>query len=718
MTSDSPALVAAGLTQRRLVAPLALVAWIAVVLAAYYAVHKPLPDQLSQAGGLWEPLREGWSPAALASAVLDLGVALWLALLGLGVGSLLLDRLLDEPDLGPVEHTAFGGALGLAALATTVFFLGLAGGLSPLPALLLLNVLSLVGVVGLWRILRRQVIQPRQQAAPDARDGTALALQGLLAGAAALTLTKALAPPVAWDSLVYHLTAPQQHLQAGRILGGIDVPYFYFPSLVEQLYAAALLVRGDVSAQAMHLVLAALGALAVWGFLARYQDRRAGWYALALLASATSLLSLATEAYVEWGLLTYGFLAFWALHRALETGSGRWLALSGCLCGWALATKYTGVFLALALGVLLLWHMTRDRRRDDPALPTEQAGLGGWHALGLWAGPLAAAASPWYLKNWVLTGNPAYPFFFGGWRWDTWRAEWFSRPGTGLVTEPLRLLSAPWELTVLGTEGSAFYDATMGPLFLALLPLLALVPLRTWVSQALVVTAILFGVWLYGAAQSALLVQGRLLLPAMPFLAAALAGGLAESPRLAATPVRVHRVLEATVLLVLGLTVLRLGLEWVADPPLPYLLGAESRATYLERHLGDHYRALMFLNGELSPGARVLFLWEPRTYLCGGACQPDALLYNWRDLLRQYGSVDGVYQELRREGYSHVLLYGGGLRHFSEPPNVEMEPAHIVELARFEARYLDRLYGPPLPETLAQPASAVAGKGYALYRLR
>ena len=97
-----------------------------------------------------------------------------------------------------------------------------------------------------------------------------------------------------------------------------------------------------------------------------------------------------------------------------------------------------------------------------------------------------------------------------------------------------------------------------------------------------------------------------MLLPALPLLAAALAVALAESRRLALPWLRTSFLLEATLVLVLTLQGLTLASRWAADPPLPYLAGAESREVYLERHLGAHYRALNHLNQTVSPEASVL----------------------------------------------------------------------------------------------------------------
>ena len=688
--------------------------WIALVFGAYYAVHKPAPGNLSQANEVWGLLQGGWTWSALRGPLLNLGFAAWLLVIAIGSGALLVERLLGAEQAGLQERAIFGAALGMGLLSILVFLLSV------------LHVLS-SGTVGfaLGAFTSAAVASWRRMPYPERRFATAG--RAIIAGGVPLhllklcfalialcLLTKALTPPMAWDSLVYHLTLPLRTIEAGSLPGNSDAAHFYFPSLVEQLFTIALMVRDDSAARLAHLLFAGIGAAAVFCFLRRYCPcrRDAAWVGLAILASATSLLSLATQAYVEWGLLTFGFLAFWALQEALQRDDRRWLILSGCCAGFAMAVKYNAVFIVVPLGVLLLWQVFQAwRSRQDGAFPT-------WKDGAWWALAAAAVASPWYLKNLALTGNPVYPLIFGGWNWDAWKTAWITRPGSGLISEPIRVLSVPWELTVLGTEGTAFYDAAVGPLFLALLPLLALLPRSEWERRAAMVFGCAYVGWLIGAAQSELLVQGRLLLPALPFLAIILASGLQSAARFSLPYLRLQFFGYAAVALVVGLTTVSVALSWASDPPLPFLLGAETREAFQERHLGDHYRAMFFINNQLPADAKVLFLWEPRSYLCERSCQPDTLLFTWRHLLYAHGGPDAIRDALKKAGTTHVLAYGGGFRYYSEPPHVEIEGPHIAALLDFEARYLERLSGPSLLELTVTPPEQVAGGGYVIYRLR
>ena len=75
------------------------------------------------------------------------------------------------------------------------------------------------------------------------------------------------------------------------------------------------------------------------------------------------------------------------------------LALAAILMGFALSVK-TLALIPLALSVVLL-----------------VSARAGWQRAALFAGIAVAVGSPFYLKSWVVTGNPVYPFgyrLFGG----------------------------------------------------------------------------------------------------------------------------------------------------------------------------------------------------------------------------------------------------------------------------------------------------------------
>jgi hypothetical protein len=197
--------------------------------------------------------------------------------------------------------------------------------------------------------------------------------------------------------------------------------------------------------------------------------------------------------------------------------------------------------------------------------------------------------------------------------------------------------------------------------------------------------------WLCGVAQSALLQQTRLLFPIFPLLAV-LAGVAVEGLATWDTRVfSVHRFVLLVVAVALALNAVSFVLAFVSDSPLPYILGLETKDKYLNRHLGEYYRAISFVNEDLPPSARVLFLWEPRSYYCQRDCQPDAILDKFKHLTYEYGDGEGITEWLHAQGISHVLFHKTGFDHILAAQFDPVSPADVETLRMLQEDHLELL---------------------------
>jgi hypothetical protein len=94
----------------------------------------------------------------------------------------------------------------------------------------------------------------------------------------------------------------------------------------------------------------------------------------------------------------FSVLAIVFADRYLREGRYYDAVISGLLVGAAIAGKYTELLTLGLIGLCLLWRLLREKR--------------GWsHLIGFGSAVLAVAGF-WYLKNWILLGNPIYPFLF------------------------------------------------------------------------------------------------------------------------------------------------------------------------------------------------------------------------------------------------------------------------------------------------------------------
>jgi hypothetical protein len=511
--------------------------WLFGVFGLFYVIQKPFTPAAAQ---------------AIVNALLDLLVAVWLGLLGLGVGHRLLGWLQTlahaiVPTVQPISPTRSGRHHDLEASTGEILILGTGLGLGAL-GLMALG-LGLVGLFYRWLFLAMSVLLTvllwpdfralRRRLAgwppPDARPQRLTAIYVIVV--ALFTLITALLPPIDWDGLFYHLTAPKLFIQLHRLTPGIDVPHFNFPFLAEMLFAYGMLLRGDISAKLIHTGYGLLLAGLVYLIARRCLSRESAWSAVLIFLSMPMVSTLAGWAYNDLALAFYQLAALYALLRSQRSDvrsqksdtrlpitnyQPGWLMVSGLLAGLAMGLKYTSFVAPLTLGLILIWWLVKSQvaanRRpmvEHPSHNLHAHQMGSLISNTQWAQclpspisnlpspraedilkvrhslfairyspfailsfalPALLVALPWYLKNYFFTGNPFYPFaagWFDGWYWDQFRATWYAQAGTGIGFDLPKLLGLPF-LATLGVKDVNYFDGRTGPLFLAFLPLLLL----------------------------------------------------------------------------------------------------------------------------------------------------------------------------------------------------------------------------------------------------
>lgn len=609
--------------------------WIFIAYLLFYRTQKPFTVETF---------------LAFAHSLFNIALALFILLLGTVLGQRLLRGL---PFASPGEELIFSAGIGLGILSLATLGLGLLGLLHPW----LFYALSLgLGLLLLPQILSllKRVTQLRLPSRPPLFIGI------YLVATLSLTFLLALAPPISFDALLYHLTGPKLYIQEHRIVI-FDTPQSNFPSLMEMLFTWGMLLKGDVVAKLIHYLYGLLAGAAILLLAKRHLSAKVGWWSLALVWSMPMVWVIMGWAYVDLGLVLYELLAFFALLNWLRTRDKKWLLLSGALSGLAMGVKYTSFVAPLSLALIILYEGIRERQRASSLL----------RSLFLFALLALLLASPWYLRNLHLVGNPFYPFIFDGKGWDHFLARWYEQPGTGLGLG-WRIIALPLTVT-LGIQDESFYDGRTGPLILALLPLLFLARLtprdekRPVVNYLLLLFLVQFLFWTGGVIHSRSLFQARLLLPGLVFLCLALAQSIERSD-FSWPQFSLVRFVRAVVVLALSLNLVTQTMEFLAHNPLLYLVGLQGREKYLENNLGDHYRAMQYINQNLSDSAQIQFLWEPRTYYCQREARSDAILGSFKHLVFLEGETEQVVERWREAGVTHVLFHKSGLDFLMSDP--------------------------------------------------
>jgi hypothetical protein len=632
---------------------------------------------------------------------------------------------LRADDITLAEELPFASAIGMGALAYLILGIGLVGQLRLWAALLVLAVLAAIG----WREMIRLARSLGGAAALRFRPGPhgrptsgVIVLAAFLLAVFLLTLIGALAPARDndYDSLVYHLTMPKVYVRDGSIHPVPWLTHSNFPFTLEMLYTVGILANDQSLAKLFHWGCGWLAALAVFGFARRWWGSLAGWIGAAIFAAVPLVAWQMMTAYIELGLALYAFLALAALARlggqeqapAEPATPRRWLWVAALMCGWALGVKMLGgAALIFAIGTQL-WALARAKiesrkSRVESNVESRISNLGVGRMV-LFALIAAAIASPWYIKSYLWTGNPVYPFFyevFDGKFWTAERARDYTaaQKAFGMGSGPLSFLVLPWNLTMhprwfFDLPGSlrAFnvYITVFGPVFLAFLPTLILTGrvgpggrLALWF--ALIFAAIWF----------MLTQNGRYLVPVLPGLSAC-AGAAA------ARLLQRRWLLSSAAALVLGLSFLAgLAPAYVlAAPAARVALGLESQTDYLMR-ASPTYRVFHEVEQATPSSARImLFGDEPRTFYLNRDCLlgDHAELFSQTDL----ASAPAFVAALERMGVTHLLL-GASVLHDMHSQR-GLLAARLFDLAADGRMKLIGTYG---PLTLWQIESAGRSSG-------
>ena len=351
------------------------------------------------------------SPASLFVVFTNGSIAAGIVLAGTGLG-LGLVRALRLNDTEIRWQLLLAAGLGLGALSSLVLGLGLIG---VLHRAAWIAVLVAGGIIGAWRVSHMRLRQQEPVRGP-AGSGSWLCWYWLVVAAfGAVALVAASFPPgILWpaegngyDVLEYHLGAPREYYEAGRIIYLPHNIYSNLPFGVEMLYLLTMVLHADpiaaaLTAQMLNVLLAGLAVAAIW-LAGREHGRIAGLVAGLGAATCPFLAYLCGLAYVENGMVFWTALALAAVIRAGRSGAvaNRWMLAAGLLCGLACGCKYSAVgmvFLPLVIATAWMGLRASPRRLAIPLL----FGIG-----------CALTFGPWLAKNAVFTGSPVFPLARG-----------------------------------------------------------------------------------------------------------------------------------------------------------------------------------------------------------------------------------------------------------------------------------------------------------------
>ncbi len=417
----------------------------------------------------------GWFAAALvlllmiaASGVVypvrhviwHISAVLWWVILmitALGQGTVLL--LLLDADRFRQDHgfsLVIVMGLGLGALSLETFALAAVGLMTTRSLTLLVLVTLFLSAI----LVRRQGVELFLKAVAQYREkfSSARIPGSAVIATAVLVFPFVLLPTRSFDALVYHLEVPLRYLQAGGVVDISENLYSYAPLLTEMLYGIAIGLQGIDLAGLIYFSFFFLTLLVIWrGGAQKFGNAGAAW-AAAFTATTPVFLMEVPRAGSDWSMVFYILLVVFLISDGKR--DVRKMVLAGVLAGMAAGSRHQALGYAIAIpfvaGVI------------DDFLDKRGFRAGAW---GVFLAVSVLTASPWYIKNLIMTGDPIYPLF----------ASILGKTdvGQGFVSGVVgaRPISLLWEWIAFPFRAVfdiPYYNmsATLGVIPLALIPLL------------------------------------------------------------------------------------------------------------------------------------------------------------------------------------------------------------------------------------------------------
>lgn len=509
-----------------------------------------------------------------------------LTLILLGMGKLFINRLVSKVRFTFLEETIISFGLGAGVLALLVLAVGLAGFLYRWVFIAVLLILLTIfwknsittikdAIVWLSRIIKISFL-PWEQF-----------LILAIAFVSFFTLIGSLSPLLGMDAAAYHMYDPKFFIQAHAI---VPIPFSresLWPFLIQMLFTLGLCLKGVVLAKLFHFSFYLASLLAIYVLCRRYWLRSHAILAAAIFALTPAIFTGTTYAYTDLAVVFYTVLAFYGFFAWLDTNNNRWFYFSGIVCGFLLGIKITSGIVPVLILVLYSVHVfSRNIKFLEKLFP----GL-------IFLLFLTAVCGVWYVRSWIVLGNPIYPFaarFFCGNGYPEWT------PISGIGNGWKSFLILLWPLTFYPQW---FGGESIGVIFLIFLPFLIFArQFSRFVCHIIIIALCLYTSWFF------VFQYTRFLYPTLVFLSIVVTFVYSEI----FMKDSVTRKFTTAILVVVFFYSASLAVYHNFDK-FPVVFGIESERNFLTKHERS-YAVADYVNSHLPPNAKLLLIAEPRLY--------------------------------------------------------------------------------------------------------
>ena len=218
---------------------------------------------------------------------------------------------------------------------------------------------------------------------------------------AAYNLFECLTPVINGDSLSAYLQVPSLYVKKGAIYNIDWMSWDDLPIYIHMLSSLGLLLSSDILAQLITgWLMGILCSLAIYTITRNVANKEISIITAIIFYTIPTLSWLIFSVKIDLG-YTFFELSFWALFiKWLTNGNFKYLYISGILLGFAIGSKYHAFFaLLFGVGVVIFKLLKSNFTIKQSVKP-----------ILIFISIVAAISMPCYIKNYIYTGDPVYPF--------------------------------------------------------------------------------------------------------------------------------------------------------------------------------------------------------------------------------------------------------------------------------------------------------------------
>ena len=280
----------------------------------------------------------------------------FLTLISFGVGYKVLKLFRINLD-NSLERFVFSSGIGLGIISYLTLLLAVLGLLYKWACLLLLFLLLIISLWGIWR--NKSLFSTFKRKIPGSfRLERAYIFEYcliiILFFYILLCFLSSLAPPIDWDSLVYHLSIPKIWIQNHK---AIHIPYINQSEnhlTTENIFTLGMIILNNETFPCLLIWLTSLWLiLAMYSLCLRYLSPRIGILAMSAFYCTPFISWLSSRPMVDISYILYAFLGFYDFFKYLYSKDLNMLLLSGIMSGFSASCKQFGVIPFIALFLII-----------------------------------------------------------------------------------------------------------------------------------------------------------------------------------------------------------------------------------------------------------------------------------------------------------------------------------------------------------------------------